>query len=96
MALNMLYPIECPDHGSEIEDSVDAPIEETQDGNNSDDIMEDVDNSTEIKGNAAQLESANKRPTRCSVVAVREKIMNRLNPMKDTYDGVGNVADQDR
>ena len=84
----MLYPIECPDHGSEIEDSVDAPIEETQDGNNSDDIMEDVDNITEIKGNAAQLESANKWPTRCAVVAVREKIMNRLKCCFNTRDGV--------
>ena len=95
-ALNMLYPIECPDHGSEIEDSVDAPIEETQDGNNSDDIMEDVDNSTEIGGNATQLESTNKRPTRRAVVAAREKIRNWLNPIKDTSVGVGNVADQDR
>ena len=83
-------------HGSEIEDSVDAPIEETQDGNNSDDIMEDVDDSTEIEGNATQVESTNKQPTSRAVVAAREKIRNWLNPMKDTSVGVGNVADQDR
>ena len=92
----MLYLIECPDYGSEIEDLVDAPIEETQDGNNSDGIMEDVDNSTEIKGNATQLESTSKRPTRCALVAAREKFRNWLDPMKDTSVGVGNVADQDR
>ena len=88
-ALNMLFPIECPEHGSEVENSVNDPMEETQDRDNNENTMEDTDNSDEIGNDVTPMT----RSTRRAVVAAREKIRNWLNPMKDNTSGAGNVAD---
>ena len=88
-ALNMLFPIECPEHGSEVENSVNDPMEETQDRDNNENTMEDTIISDEIENDVTPMT----RPTKRAVVAAREKIRNWLNPMKDNTFGAGNVAD---
>ena len=91
-AMNMLYPIECPDQDNV---TVSAPVERTQ-GNNDDDtsqedVVEEDMNSLE-NGDDSTLTTPSTRPTRQAVVAAREKIRKWLNPVEDSV-GVGNVAD---
>ena len=92
-ALNMLYPIECPDQDNV---TVSAPVERTQ-GNNDDndtsqeDVVEEDMNSLE-NGDDSTPTTPSTRSTRQAVVAAREKIRKWLNPVEDSV-GVGNVAD---
>ena len=80
-ALNMLYPIECPDHEMLTDaNTVDVP---------SDDTKKTEENSG---GYESSGDNRRTRPTRKAVVAAREKIKRWLNP-DDELVGPGSVAD---
>ena len=91
-ALNMLYPIECPDQDNV---TVSASVERTQGNNDDDDTsQEDVSekdmNSLE-NGDDSTPTTPSTRPTRQAVAAAKEKIRKWLNPVEDSV-GVGNSA----